>query len=147
MIDPIGATGTAIAAAGLLYNTCQTICDVIGSYKKAPKEYHDLSADLEGLSTVLASLRSALRGADDNALSQEQRDSFAELKLPLTTCNGVCEDFKSKLLDLTSHSDETHTAAWDRLRLHFNKSDVSLLREKLSSTKGTLQVALELSNM
>ncbi|KAK4164072.1 hypothetical protein QBC43DRAFT_318666, partial [Cladorrhinum sp. PSN259] len=147
MGDPVGAVGTAIAVASLLYNTCQTICDVIGSYKKAPKEYHDLSADLEGLSTVLASLRSALRGADDNTFSQEQRDSFAELKLPLITCNRVCEDFHSKLSDLKSHSNQTHTSFWDRLRLHFNKSDVSLLREKLSSTQGTLQVALTLSNL
>jgi hypothetical protein len=144
MADPIGATGTALAVASALYNTCRAISDVIESYRTAPQEYRDLAAELKGLSAVLDSLQGTLRNSDDPALTQAQKD---ELHSPLDTCNKICNDFKAKLTAMTSRSDADHTAVWDRLRLHFNKSDVRLLREKLSSTKGTVQVALGVSTL
>lgn len=147
MLDPVGITGTAIAIAGLLYSTCNTICEIVQSFKDAPKEYRDLSADLEGLCTVLISLQNTLNGTSDTVLSQEQKDSLSELQPPLERCNATCTDFKNKLSTMMSHSDANHTAVRDRFRLHFNKSDVSLLREKLSSTKGTVQIAIGVSTL
>ena len=147
MAEPVGITGTAIAVAGLLYSTCKTTCEIIQSFKDAPKEYHDLSADLNGLSTVLDSLQQALRDTSDTVLSQEQKDSLSELRFPLERCNASCSDFRNKLSAMTSHSDQNHTAVWDRLRLHFNRSDIGLLREKLGSTKGTVQIAIGVSTL
>jgi hypothetical protein len=142
MFDPVSITGTALAVASLLYSTCSTISDVIGSYRVAPKEYEDLARELGALQSTLSILQSSLRGTNDMSLSPEQRESLTDLELPLTNCNNVCEDFKKKLSSMISNSTEDHTAVWDRLRLHFNKSDVKFLREKLITAQGTIQVAL-----
>ena len=147
MADPISITGTSLAVASLLYSTCRTICDIIGSYKKAPKEYQDLTQDLNALQSPLSSLQNSLRGTNDSSLSPEQLESLKYLELPLKSCNNACEDFKKKLSSMTSHSTEDHTSFWDRLRLHFNKSDVTFLREKLNTAKGTIQVALGVSTL
>lgn len=48
---------------------------------------------------------------------------------------------------MNSHSDENRTAVWDKFRLLPNKSDVSLLRDKLSSTKGTVRIAIGVSTL
>jgi hypothetical protein len=142
MAEPIGITGTAIAVAGLLYSSCRTICNAIESYKRAPKEYQDLAQDLTTLQDTLEFLQDSLRGLEDSFLYPEQQVSLRSLTMPLATCNTACEDFKHKLTGLTSHSTGDHTAVWDRLRLHFNKSDITFLREKLNTAKGTIQVAL-----
>ncbi len=145
MADPIGITGTSLAVASLLYSSCRTICDIISSYKKAPKEYQDLAQDLNAVQSPLSSLQKSLRGTNDSSLSPEQLESLKDLELPLKSCNNACEDFKNKLSSMTSHSTEDHTAVWDRFRLHFNKSDVTFLREKLNTAKGIIQVALGVS--
>ena len=145
MADPIGITGTALAVVTLLYSTCRTISDIIGSYRKAPKEYRDLAQDLNALQSPLTTLQNTLRGTNDSSLSPEQLESLKDLELPLKNCNNACEDFKKKLSSMTSHSTKDHTSSWDELRLHFNKSDVTFLREKLNSAKATVQVALGVS--
>lgn len=145
MAEPVGITGTALAVASLLYSSCRTVCDIIDQYKKAPKEYRDLSQDLRGLESVLESLKKSLHGVDDASLSQEQKETLRDLELPLKTCTTACDNFKMKLSSMTSHSTEDHAATRDRFRLHFNKSDVTFLREKLNTTKGTLQIAMSVS--
>jgi hypothetical protein len=147
MVDPVSITGTALAVASLLYSTCRTISDIIGSYRKAPKEYENLARELSALQSTLSSLQNSLHGTNDSSLSPEQRESLKDLELPLTNCNNVCEDFRNKLSSMTSNSTEDHTAVWDRLRLHFNKSDVKFLREKLITAQGTIQVALGVSTL
>ena len=109
MVDPTGITGTSLAIASLLYSTCRTICDIIDTYKKAPKEYQDLAQDLKALQSQLSSLQSFLRGINDSSLSPEQIESLKDLELPLKSCNNACEDFKKKLSSMTSHSTEDHT--------------------------------------
>jgi hypothetical protein len=145
MADPIGITGMALAVDSLLYSTCRTISDIIGSYRLAPKEYRDLTQDLSALQSPLTTLQNTLRGTNDSSLSPEQLDSLKDLELPLKNCNNACEDFKMKLSSMTLYSTEDHTSSWDELRLHFNKSDVTFLREKLNSAKATVQVALGVS--
>ncbi len=147
MVDPIGITGTTLAVASLLYSTCRTITDIIGSYKHAPKEYEDLARELNALQNTLNSLQISLQGTSDTSLSPEQRESLKDLDLPLTNCNKVCEAFKQKLSSLRSNSTEDHTVVWDRLRLHFNKSDVKFLREKLNTAQATVQVAMSVSTL
>lgn len=142
MAEPVGITGTALTVASLLYSSCQTVCEIIDSYKKAPKEYQDLTLSLRTLQNSLGTLRNSLQGTGDAPLSQEQRDSLVDLALPLEICNAACEDFKSKLSKLTSNSTIDHTAFWDKLRLHFNKNDVAFLEGKLSSAKSTVIMAL-----
>jgi DNA repair ATPase RecN len=147
MVDPIGITGTTLAVATLLYSTCRTISDIIRSYEHAPKEYKDLARELNALQNTLKSLQTSLQGTSDTSLSPEQRESLKDLDLPLTNCNKVCEDFKQKLSSMRSNSTEDHTAVWDRFRLHFNKSDVKFLREKLNTAQATVQVALSVSTL
>ena len=147
MADPIGITGTSLAVASLLYSTCRTICDIIDSYRKAPKEYQDLAQDFKALQSQLSSLQNFLRSMNDSSLSSEQIESLKDLEPPLKSCNNACVDFKKKLSSMTSHSTEDHTFFWDRLRLHFNKSDVTFLREKLNTAKTTTQVALGVSTL
>ncbi|KAI8631316.1 hypothetical protein F5Y19DRAFT_425718, partial [Xylariaceae sp. FL1651] len=147
MAEPVGITGTALAVASLLYSSCRTICDFVEMYKKAPKEYRDLAVDLNALQDTLGTLQKSLREVGDSTLYPEQQASLRNLELPLASCNAACENFKNKLSALTSHSTEDHTAKWDRLRLHFNKSDVAFLRQKLQTTKGTIQIALSVCTL
>ncbi|KAF3012849.1 hypothetical protein E8E14_010545 [Neopestalotiopsis sp. 37M] len=147
MADPLSLTGTALAVVSLLYSSCRSISDVIDHYKKAPKEYADISQDIKALLLALDSLKGCLGVTHDSDLSDAQKATLADLTEPLHNCNEACTDFANKISSLTSHSNEDHTSRWDRLRLHFNKSDVALLREKLNTTKTTLQIATSVSTL
>ena len=64
------------------------------------------------------------------------------LDLPLKICSSACDDLNSKLTKLVTHSVTDRMATVDKLRMYLNKSDIAILRENLTATKGTLQVAL-----
>lgn len=44
----------------------------------------------------------------------------------------VYANFEKKLSHLISHSDENRIALRDRIRLHFNDSEIGLLKENLA---------------
>ncbi|KAH8197754.1 hypothetical protein TruAng_008088 [Truncatella angustata] len=147
MVEPIGITGTSITIVGLLYNTCQAVCNIISSYKKAPKEYQDLRIGFQNLQDALGSLKESLSSVQSSTLSPEQQDSLAEIERPLATCSVACESFQAELSNVASHSTQDQTAFWDRLCLRFNESDVAFLQDKLISTKATILVALGVLNL
>lgn len=47
-------------------------------------------------------------------------------------CRMVYANFEKKLSHLISHSDENRIALRDRIRLHFNDSEIGLLKENLA---------------
>ncbi|KAI1178553.1 hypothetical protein F4777DRAFT_536978 [Nemania sp. FL0916] len=142
MAEPVGITGTAIAAMTLLYNTCKEVHDIIVSYKRAEREYQEIASALQAIQTILDQLRANLEPTDGTAPLANQRKIFEDLKPALDICNKDCEAFKNKLANLTSHSTKGHTKRIDKSRLHLNTNDIAVFRTKLMDSKNTLDVAL-----
>jgi hypothetical protein len=148
MSDPLSITASVAAIATLAYASSKTLYEIIKDIRDAPKSFCELITDLEALQDVLNALKAEFEGNDrDATLSEAQRSCLKELGPSLRGCSDVCDQFKSKLEELMSHSHDGHTSFRDRVKLQFHDKEISAFRFRLASYKSTLSVGLGFASL
>lgn len=141
-IEPLSITSSVIALTSLTYSSCKALNDIIKGLKNVPDTLKTLRTSLDAFEAVIRPLEHDLDGLEDAVFSPEQRASLRALDPVMTSCRTSCDDFRKRLAELTSHSDDQRVALRDRLRLHFHDSDIRVLRENLAQCQRTLGDAL-----
>lgn len=148
MSDPLSITASIVAIATLAYASSKALYEIIKDIQDAPKSFLDLNADLEALQAVLNSLKAELEGnGRDAGLSDTQQSCLRELGPSLQGCSDACDQFKSKLVDIMSHTREGHSSFRDRVKLQFHDKEIAAFRFRLASYKSTLSVALGFASL
>lgn len=146
-IEPLNITASVISVTCLAYESCKALRDIIKSLRNAPDTLQGLYNALGSFEIVTKSLQHDLDGLEDSAFSADQKNSLRALEPVMRYCNTVCDAFATRLTELTSHSGQNHIAWIDRFRLHFNDSDIRLLKENLAQCQRTLNDALTFTNL
>lgn len=146
-IEPLNITASVISVTCLAYESGKALRDIIQSLRNAPDALKSLYNALGAFEDVAKSLQHDLDGLEDSAFSPDQKDSLRALEPVMRYCNTVCDAFATRLAELTSHSDQDHITWIDRFRLHFNDSDIRLLKENLAQCQRTLNDALTFTNL
>lgn len=147
-IEPLSITAAVIGVVRLTYDSCKSLNEKLKGIKNAPEKLETLHRDLDAFQAILNSQGEAsFSGLEDVALSSDQQASLKALLTVMEGCRTVCEAFEKKISHLTSHSDENRMALRDRIRLHFNDSDIGLLKENLAQSQRTLNDALGFANL
>lgn len=147
-IEPLSITAAVIGVVRLTYDSCKSLNEKLKGIKHAPEKLETLRRDLDAFQAILNSQAEAsFSGLEDVALSSDQQASLKALLTVMEGCRTICADFEKKLSHLTSHSDENRMALRDRIRLHFNDSEIGLLKENLAQSQRTLNDALGFANL
>ncbi|KAL1863895.1 hypothetical protein Daus18300_008044 [Diaporthe australafricana] len=121
--------------------------NMIKGLTNAPDTLKSLHNALETFENVVTSLQHDLDRLEDAALSSDQKDSLRALEPVLRYCNTVCNAFAKRLAELTSHSDQGHITWVDRFRLHFNDSDIHVLKENLAQCQRTFSDTMSFATL
>lgn len=139
MADPLSVTSALIAIVTATIQSSRALYQAIQSLRDHPRAVRLLTAELESLEAVLASLH-AFSGNDPSIL--------VPLKLPLTQCTMACADFRDLLIRCTKHSAaSTATSFRDWARLKYMDGDVNGFTAMLSGYKSTIAIALADANL
>ncbi|KAK7698643.1 hypothetical protein SLS64_012382 [Diaporthe eres] len=147
-VEPLSITAAVIGVVRLTYDSCKSLNEKLKGIKHAPEKLETLHRDLDAFQAILNSQGEATFSAlEDVALSSDQQASLKALLTVMGGCQTACEAFEKKLSHLTSHSDEDRIALRDRIRLHFNDSEIGLLKENLAQSQRALNGALGFANL
>lgn len=147
-IEPLSITAAVIGVVRLTYDSCKSLNEKLRGIKNAPEKLETLHRDLDTFQAILNSQGGASFSVlEDATLSTDQQASLKALLTVMEGCQTVCANFEKKLSHLTSHSDENRMALRDRIRLHFNDSDIELLKQNLAQSQRTLNDALGFANL
>lgn len=147
-VEPLSITAAVIGVVRLTYDSCKSLNEKLKGIKHAPEKLETLHRDLDRFQSILNSQGEATFGVlEDGALSADQKASLEALFTVMEGCRTVCANFEQKLSHLTSHSDENRMALRDRIRLHFNDSDIELLKQNLAQSQRTLNDALGFASL
>ncbi|KAJ4416693.1 hypothetical protein N0V82_006602 [Gnomoniopsis sp. IMI 355080] len=146
-VEPLSITASVIGVTRMAYDSCKALNDIIKGLKNAPASLEVLQTGLDSFEAVLKPLERDLTSANVAGLSSQQRASLEALQPVLQLCRTACDDFSKRLTELTSHSNEGRFALRDRFRLHFNDSDIRILKENLAQGQRTLSDALGFANL
>ncbi|KAK2611907.1 hypothetical protein N8I77_005224 [Diaporthe amygdali] len=147
-IEPLSITAAVIGVVRLTYDSCKSLNEKLKGIKHAPQKLETLHRDLDTFQAVLNSHDEASFSVlEDAALSSDQQASLEALLTAMEGCQTVCADFEKMLSHLTSHSNDHRIALRDRIRLHFNDSEIELLKENLVQSQRTLNDALGFANL
>lgn len=142
MADPLSITTSVIGVVTAVFQSCQTLNDLVSSCKNAPKNLRDLRYDLNILQNLIHSLERVVAGPAREDLSLEQRSCILELIPAMKSCQEACDNFVQRLANATSHSKGDHVSFTDRVRLYLNDGDIQALKSRLGVCKQTLDIAL-----
>lgn len=146
-IEPLSITASVIGVTRLTYDSCKALNHIIKGLKNAPASLEALQKGLNSFEAVIKPLEQDFADVDDPDLSPHQRASLGALQPVLQLCRTACDGFSERLTELTSHSDDNRFALRDRFRLHFNDSDIRVLKENLAQGQRTLSDALGFANL
>jgi hypothetical protein len=147
MADPVGLTASIIAIAGLAYQSCKALYELLDGIRNAPKTLQALNEDLSTVHNLLKSIKTAMEDSSDDSFSDGVKNCLEEAKPALTGCGKACDEFAEKMRKLMSHSHENHTSARDRIKLQFQEKDISAFKYQIGSYKATLNIALSLASL
>lgn len=147
MADPVGLTASIITIAGLAYQSCKTLYELLDGIRSAPKTLQRLNEDLSAVQTLLKSIRSAMEDSSEDSFSDGVKQCLDEVKPALAGCGKTCDEFAEKISKIMSHSNEKHTSARDRIKLQFQEKDILVFRYRIGSYKATLNIALSLASL
>lgn len=147
MTDPLSITAGVIAVVTLAYDSGKTLYEFINGILEAPKALKDMNGDLAAIQKVLNSLKVELEGTPDATLSAGLKKFLNDIKPSLEGCTEACDEFKAKLVKVTSHSTEAHTSKRDRIKLQFQDKEISAFKYRMASYKATLSIALEYASL
>lgn len=146
-VEPLSITASVIGVTRLTYDSCKGLNNLIKGLKNAPASLDLLRTCLDSFEAVIKPLELNFTSVNDANLSPHQQASLEALQPVLQLCRTACDDFSKRLTELTSHSNENRFAVRDRFRLHFNDSDIRVLKENLAQGQRTLSDALGFANL
>lgn len=120
--------------------------EFIDSIEGAPAAVTTLAEDISTLQTVLRTLEDFPR-SDEVHDNPPQAQYIIILGEPLGKCNAALLAVRDALAPFTKLSGEAKTNIWGGIAWNFHETDISRLKDVLSSYKSTLQVGLALANM
>lgn len=147
MAETVGLAAGIVALAQLAYDSCKKLNDTIQGFRNAPEKLSDLRGDLGTLQQLIESLKTTFGRVGDTPMPPGRREVFEGLKPVMQGCQILCDEFTKRLSELTSHSDADHISKRDRVQLHFNDTDIMLLKERLLQYKLTFDVALGVASL
>lgn len=132
-VEPLSLTASVIGVTILAYNSCKKLKDTIQGLKQGtPDTLQNLQNAAGSFEAVLRPLEHDLGGParmQSSRRNNGQASLRARTRVRDPTKPTACDEFTSRLAELTSHSDEQRVAPRDRTRLHFHHSDVRVLKE------------------
>ncbi|ROW08963.1 hypothetical protein VMCG_02966 [Cytospora schulzeri] len=143
MAEAISLAASVIAIAEMTWYSCKTLNDTIKRFRNAPEKLRNLLGDLGTLIQLLQSLRGHL----EPSMSAGHPSAHEALKPAMQGCQQLCDEFTKRLAELTSHSNEEYIGRRDRLRFHFNDTEIMLLKERLVQYKLTFDIALNVASL
>ncbi|KAF5244986.1 hypothetical protein FAUST_2095 [Fusarium austroamericanum] len=141
-MEPISLTASVIAVATLAWNSGNELYSLVKTYNHANEIFQELSSDIHGLNSVLASLQSIGGEKKGASFSHTQCLCLKEVQPAIDYCLQAYEAFRVKVANLMCNSTSEHISKRDRLTLHFKSNDIVAFRIQLSSYKSTLTIAL-----
>ncbi|KUI71401.1 hypothetical protein VM1G_06957 [Cytospora mali] len=143
MAEAVGLASSVIAVAQLTWETCKVLNDTIKGFQNAPEKLKNLRSDLSTLLQLLASLRGYLVQA-----AAAGHTSIPDgLKPALQGCQKLCDEFLRRINELTSHSTPVYISKRDRVRFHFNDTEITHLKDRLVQYKLTFDIALNVASL
>ncbi|KAF2183731.1 hypothetical protein K469DRAFT_206914 [Zopfia rhizophila CBS 207.26] len=132
-IAGVAATGAALSKA---------LFGIYHSIRNAPRDVREIATQLELLRSVLNELKRALRKSK-NICSAEAQDTIRGL---LAQCTGVFNGIEELTAPLRPSDDDpdAQPSFGKRLKWHFKKDDVKLLKGQLDSLKSTIHLMVSI---
>jgi hypothetical protein len=144
MADPLSVTASVITVAGLAYSSSKALYEFISTIRNAPPMFQDLYQCIVALSQVINALKTNLpsRGAK----LSESHIACIQLAEPiLEGCGLACKDFKTKMEQLTTHSQDGRRSFRDGIKLSFQDKSIADLRMRIANWKESLALALDVA--
>ena len=143
MAEALGVAASVIAVIDLAYHSSKSIYELISTIREAPRIYQELNQSIEALNKILLSLRTTLdsRGED---LSEGQVKCLEGAKPVLDGCHHACKDFRGRMNDLASNSQNDGRRFIIGIKLNVHKPVIEKLQTRLACWKGSLSLSLEL---
>ncbi|RDW73400.1 hypothetical protein BP6252_07307 [Coleophoma cylindrospora] len=142
MADPLSVTASAIAVAGLAFASSRALYDFISAIRDAPQAFQDLNQYVAALSQVLNTLKTDLDGRGGR-LSESQVACLQAVKPTLEGCDVACKEFKTKIEELTAHSQGGKRSFKTSIKLSFQNKNIADFRMRLVAWKESLALALD----
>lgn len=143
MAEAVGLAASIIGIVQLTWDSCKTLNDTIKRYQNAPAKLRNLLNDLDTLQQLLQSLKSHL----EPSVSAGQPNALEALKPAIQGCQQLCDEFTGLISELTSHSRVNYIGKRDRIRFHFNDTEIMLLKERLLQHKLSFDIALNVASL
>jgi hypothetical protein len=144
MADPLSVTASVIAVAGLACSSSKALYELISTIQDAPQVFQDLNQYIAALSQILDALKTNLDGRGAR-LSESQIVCLQEAKPTLEGCDLACKDFKTKMDELTIHSQDGRRSFRDSIKLYFQNKSIADFQMRLVIWKESLALALDVA--
>ena len=145
--EALGLTASIIAIADVAYQSSKRLYELINNFRTASQTLSDLHADLSAVQQLLRSLKDALENTNDTSLSDGLRVCLQDFEPSMEAFSKVCDEFREKVAQITSHSTKDHVSWRDKVRLEFEEKGIMAFKYRLGSHKLTINIALGLVNL
>lgn len=144
MTDPLSVTAGIIAVAGVAYSSSKALYELISTIQDAPQVFQGLHQYLEALSQILEALKTDLDGRGTR-LSKSQIACLQRARPTLEGCDLACKDFKTKMEELTTHSQDGRRSFRDSIKLRFQNKSIVDFRTRLAGWNKSLALVLDVA--
>lgn len=130
MGDPLSATTSVVALITVTVQSVKALHDTVGRFKGRDKTLQRLQNELQGIITVLDSLKE---------VANAEASVSTLLQGPIDRCSEVCQEFKQAM---ERFSQKTKASFCDWAKLEFMRGDINEFIDTISGYKSTIAVGL-----
>ena len=139
MADPVSLSSGLVALVRFTFQSSNTLCAAIQSYRNHPKSVRELIEELEALAVVLHSL--------SETVERQESIDLAILKPVLFQCGKACQEFEDEVAKCLSRSSELRIHFRNWAKLQYLGGSIDEFRMTLASYKSTIAIAVADSNL
>ena len=140
MAEVLGAVSSVLAIATVTLQLSKSAYETISSFRSQRQDVSDVQSDLATLAGVLEFV-----GEQAKASPNDRR--LEALRGPLSCCQTIVQDIHESLAQCTRHAQDQRGSVRTWLKLRYHEKGFVEAKERLSSYKATLCIALDTMNM
>ncbi|KAH6661716.1 hypothetical protein B0J14DRAFT_526010, partial [Halenospora varia] len=138
MADPLSITSGILPLTVFAFQASRVLYQTVASLQNDQRSVRQFKEELKALGGTLETLQETVSNTNID---------LSILRIPLLRCGKACEDFKTLIIEHTTHSDESKTSFCDWAKLKYLGNDIVGLKNILAGYKSTIMIALGDANM
>lgn len=138
--EALGVVASVLAIATAALQLSQSTYEIISSFRSQRKDVEEIQSDLSALNIVLELTREQAKGTSND-------DRLKSLRGPLLCCQTILQEIHDMLKQSTKHSKDNRESVRTWLNLRHREKSFTDAKQRLSSYKSTLIIAIDSLNM